>query len=79
MLIFACLLVADLYPNSSFLGLDLSPIQPELVPPNVQFVVDDVEHENGWDYPDDHFDYIHIRHTLFSIKNRQQLIERAYK
>ncbi|CAI4215471.1 unnamed protein product [Parascedosporium putredinis] len=47
--------------------------------PNVQFLVDDIEHENGWDYPENHFDYIHIRHTLHSIKNRRDLLERAYK
>ncbi|PKS05036.1 hypothetical protein jhhlp_008402, partial [Lomentospora prolificans] len=74
-----CTELADAYPNSQFLGLDLSPIQPELVPPNVQFVVDDVEHENGWDYPENHFDFIHIRHILYSIKDRRALIERAFK
>ncbi|SPN99044.1 related to methyltransferase [Cephalotrichum gorgonifer] len=72
-------LVADEYPASSFLGLDLSPIQPDYVPPNVQFVVDDIEHENGWDYPENHFDYIHIRHVLGSIKDPRGLIERAFR
>lgn len=71
--------MADQYPESTFLGLDLSPIQPDYVPPNAQFVVDDVEHENGWDYPENHFDYIHIRHALYSIKDPQGLIERAYR
>lgn len=71
--------MADHYTNSSFLGLDLSPIQPDYVPPNVQFVVDDIEHENGWDYPENHFDYIHLRNTLYSIKDPRALIERAYR
>jgi SAM-dependent methyltransferase len=71
--------VADEYPNTEFLGLDLSPIQPELVPENVHFVVDDIEHENGWDYPENKFDFIHVRHTLHSIKDRQQLFERALR
>jgi hypothetical protein len=35
--------VGDLYPAANILGVDLSPIQPEWVPPNVKFMVDDVE------------------------------------
>ena len=76
---FSHISVADQNPESTFLGLDLSPIQPDYVPPNAQFVVDDVEHENGWDYPENHFDYIHIRHALYSIKDPKGLIERAYR
>lgn len=71
--------MADQYPNSSFTGLDLSPIQPDLVPPRVQFVVDDVEHENGWDYPENHFNYIHIRHAFNTLKDPQGLVERAFR
>lgn len=37
------MVVGDQYPAANILGMDLSPIQPEWVPPNVQFVVDDVE------------------------------------
>lgn len=71
--------VADQFPEASIQGLDLSPIQPDYVPPNVQFLVDDVEHENGWDYPENHFDFIHIRHTLYAIQDPKALIERAYR
>jgi SAM-dependent methyltransferase len=35
--------LADLYPSASIVSNDLSPIQPSFVPPNVKFVVDDVE------------------------------------
>lgn len=35
--------VGDRFPSSNILGVDLSPIQPEWVPPNVRFMVDDVE------------------------------------
>lgn len=35
--------VGDLFDSASILGVDLSPIQPEWVPPNVRFMVDDVE------------------------------------
>lgn len=72
-------LVADMYPNAQFHGMDLSPIQPDWVPENVLFVVDDIEHEAGWTYPENSFDYIHIRHTCHSIKNRAELWSRVYK
>jgi hypothetical protein len=59
--------------------MDLSPIQPDWVPENALFLVDDIEHEGGWTYPENKFDYIHIRHTIHSIRNRQQLWDRIYK
>ncbi|KAK4068523.1 hypothetical protein Purlil1_13774 [Purpureocillium lilacinum] len=37
--------VADEYPSAGVRGYDLSPIQPQYVPPNVEFFVDDVEEE----------------------------------
>jgi methylase of polypeptide subunit release factors len=37
-------IVGDQFPTSNILGVDLSPIQPEWVPPNVRFMVDDVEY-----------------------------------
>ncbi|KAM0245577.1 hypothetical protein ACHAQJ_010525 [Trichoderma viride] len=71
--------MADMYPNATFHGMDLSPIQPDWVPENVLFVVDDIEHEAGWTYPENSFDYIHIRHTCHSIKDRVELWDRVYK
>ena len=33
--------MGDEFPHSDIIGIDLSPIQPELVNPNVKFYVDD--------------------------------------
>ncbi|KAF4983689.1 hypothetical protein FZEAL_956 [Fusarium zealandicum] len=74
-----CIDLADNYPNSTFHGMDLSPIQPDWVPENALFVVDDIEHEAGWTYPEDKFDYIHMRHTVHSIRDRALLWDRIYK
>ncbi|UQC91088.1 methyltransferase domain-containing protein [Colletotrichum lupini] len=71
--------LADMHPNSTFLGIDLSPIQPSEVPPNCHFMVDDIEHENGWDLDEEYFDFIHLRHTLHSIRDRNDLMQRAYR
>lgn len=70
-------IVGDLYPGASILGIDLSPIQPEWVPPSVKFMVDDVE--SPWLRPLNHFDYIHARHTVMAIKNWPQLMGRVYE
>ena len=71
------LLVADEYPSAQVLGIDLSPIQPLWVPPNVKFMVDDAE--SPWLHPPDSFDFIHIRHMCSSIKNWPKLLEQAHK
>lgn len=69
--------VAENFPNATITGLDLSPIQPNYVPENVHFFVDDLEEE--WLDDLDTFDFIHIRHTIHSIRDRAALFERAYK
>lgn len=52
--------LADEFPNASVFGVDLSPIQPEWVPNNCRFHVDD--YEDQWTYQEDEkFDYIHGR------------------
>jgi hypothetical protein len=65
-----------MYPSAIVEGLDLSPIQPNWVPPNVKFTVDDVEDE--FVYPPNHFDLIHTRHLMPHIKNVQALMNRCY-
>ncbi|GJC82995.1 secondary metabolism regulator LAE1 [Colletotrichum liriopes] len=69
--------VGDQYPSATVLGVDLSPIQPEWVPPNVKFEVDDVE--SPWLYPANHFDYIHSRHTVMAIKDWAVLFQRSFE
>lgn len=67
--------VGDRYPSANILGIDLSHIQHVLVPPNVSFLIDDVE--DTWLYPRDHFDYIHARHTVMAIRNWPRLLRRS--
>ncbi|KAB8075865.1 S-adenosyl-L-methionine-dependent methyltransferase [Aspergillus leporis] len=49
---------ADLHPEAEVIGTDLSPIQPNFVPPNVFFEVDDCCDEWLYKHP---FDFIHVR------------------
>jgi len=60
---------AERHPESDVLGIDLSPIQPEYVPPNCRFEVDDADDEWVFSHP---FDYIHGRYicAFLSDPNR---------
>ncbi|KAL1975775.1 hypothetical protein VTN31DRAFT_4167 [Thermomyces dupontii] len=68
---------ADLHPQAEVIGCDLSPTQPALVPPNLKFVVDDIE--SDWAYKDNPFDYIHARFLALSIRNYEELIKQCYR
>jgi hypothetical protein len=69
--------VGDEYPEADILGVDLSPIQPHWVPPNVRFLVDDVEDE--WVQAPNTHDYIHIRNMTAAIRDWPTLMSRAYE
>lgn len=65
----------DSYPGASVVGVDLSPIQPQWVPANVRFSVDDVELE----WTDDMYDYIHCRYMAASIRDWPALISHCFR
>ncbi|CAN8105464.1 unnamed protein product [Discula destructiva] len=64
------------HPESDVLGTDLSPIQPEYVPPNCRFEVDDAEDE--WVFSD-RFDFIHSRHMTGSISDFPSMFAMCYE
>lgn len=67
---------ADEHPQAEVIGVDLSPIQPDFVPPNIRFIIDDIEED--WDYSEP-FDYIHSRMMNFSIQNWQDYLRKIFK
>jgi len=67
---------AQQYPDAKVTGTDLSPIQPEFVPANCQFEIDDAEDEWVYSKP---FDYIHIRFVMTCFPNPKIVIEQAFK
>ena len=67
---------ADQHPASKITGTDISPIQPVWVPPNCEFVIDDAQ--LAWTWPENHFDYIHIRDLYGSIGDWTALYKQAY-
>ena len=67
--------MADKFPGAQVIATDLSPIQPQWVPPNLHFRVDDCE--SGWDF-DQSFDLVHMRNLGGSIADWPQLVKAAY-
>jgi len=63
------------FPDAEIIGNDLSPTQPEWVPENVRFEVDDVE--SDWIYPFK-FDFIFCRCLSMSISDWPKLIGSMY-
>jgi 23S rRNA U2552 (ribose-2'-O)-methylase RlmE/FtsJ len=65
--------VGEKFPSARVTGVDLSPIQPHWIPPNVDFIVDDIEdqwvHANDFDFA--HFRFVHsiIRASRTALRN----------
>ncbi|KAG9502135.1 hypothetical protein J7337_004960 [Fusarium musae] len=68
---------ADRHPNVEIVGTDLSPCQPQWVPPNVRFEIDDAALE--WTWGPNEFDFIHIRYIFGAIKDWSALFSEAYR
>ncbi|KAI9146839.1 Secondary metabolism regulator LAE1 [Paramyrothecium foliicola] len=68
---------AEQFPSAEVIGTDLSPTQPTWVPPNVKFELDDAQ--KIWTFRDDHFDYIHMRLMMGSIKDWPALYKQVYR
>ncbi|KAH8705554.1 S-adenosyl-L-methionine-dependent methyltransferase [Talaromyces proteolyticus] len=66
---------AERYPSTQVIGIDLSPIQPLWVPPNLTFEIDDAE--DDWVYSTQ-FDYIHTRTLCGGIRDWPQFHKRAF-
>ncbi|KAI1052459.1 hypothetical protein LB507_007711 [Fusarium sp. FIESC RH6] len=68
--------VADEHPEAEVLGVDLSPIQPSMVPPNCKFEIDDLEKEWTFTY---RFDFIFIRSMIASFKDWPGIFCQAFR
>ncbi|KAF9882000.1 methyltransferase domain-containing protein [Colletotrichum karsti] len=68
--------MGDSYPEARVIGVDLSPIQSNAVPPNVHFYVEDAS--QPWAWPDP-FDYIHTRVLLGSFGDfKNEVIQQSF-
>ncbi|KXH27638.1 methyltransferase domain-containing protein [Colletotrichum salicis] len=63
-------------PNDAITGVDLSPIQPPFVPPNVTFYIDDLEDDWTYSYK---FDFVFGRMLTGSIADWPRFIRQSYE
>ncbi|KAK3321827.1 S-adenosyl-L-methionine-dependent methyltransferase [Apodospora peruviana] len=63
-------------PESDVIGTDLSPIQPEYIPKNCRFEVDDAEDEWVFSHP---FDYIHSRFMIGAFGDFPKIFRSSIK
>ncbi|KAI7766391.1 hypothetical protein LZL87_014285 [Fusarium oxysporum] len=68
--------VADEHPEAEVLGVDLSPIQPGMVPLNCRFEIDDLEKE--WTFKH-RFDFIFIRSMIASFKSWPDTFSKVFE
>ena len=68
---------ADKYPSAEVIGTDLSPIQPQWVPTNCRFELHDAQ--TRWHYPDNYFDFVHVRCLMGSIKDWPALYSEIFR
>lgn len=68
--------IADEFPAANVVAIDLSPIQPLWIPPNLQFEVADCE--EPWSFCQN-FDFIHMRNLSGAIADWPTLLKSAFE
>ncbi|KAK3944876.1 S-adenosyl-L-methionine-dependent methyltransferase [Diplogelasinospora grovesii] len=68
--------VGEMFPSAKVTGIDLSPIQPVWIPPNVEFLVDDIEDQ--WMHDND-YDFMHLRFVGITIKDNIALFRTIFE
>ncbi|KAF4435134.1 hypothetical protein FACUT_7392 [Fusarium acutatum] len=68
---------ADQYPNAEVIGTDLSPIQPDWIPPNVRFELEDAT--TNWTWSNGTFDFVHMRYLIGAIADWGALFKEAFR
>ena len=65
------------HPNARIIGTDLSPIQPEYVPINCSWLVDDANQPWPSDFTSK-FDFIHTRSLGLGVSDWARMVQQAY-
>jgi hypothetical protein len=71
------MLVADLYPSTTVIGTDLSPVQCKSMPPNASMFVEDCEDPywaNGYS-----FDLVHFRGMAGFLLDMDAMVVNAHE
>lgn len=66
---------AEEHPHAHVIGTDLSPVQPDFVPPNCEFLVDNADRE--WAFTRK-FDFIHARMLCMGIHDWRRFFQQCW-
>ncbi|KAH7184733.1 S-adenosyl-L-methionine-dependent methyltransferase [Fusarium flagelliforme] len=69
--------MADEFPSAQVIATDITPSQPNFVPPNVEFQIDDATMD--WTFEPESFDFIHIRYLQGTIDDWDKFYGQVYK
>ncbi|KAL2870781.1 class I SAM-dependent methyltransferase [Aspergillus lucknowensis] len=69
--------LASVFPHAQITGTDLSPCQPDEVPENVHFIVDDCT-EDEWLWNHNSLDYIHSGHLSGALSSYKDLLRKMF-
>jgi predicted SAM-dependent methyltransferase len=69
--------MADEFPSAKVVATDITPSQPNFVPPNLEFQIDDAQQE--WTFEPESFDFIHVRYLQGSIDDWDKLYSQVYR
>ncbi|KAG5967892.1 hypothetical protein E4U57_007970 [Claviceps arundinis] len=67
--------VGERYPSATVRGIDIASIQPEMVPPNVSFLVNDCEQE----WTERYVDLVHFRFMIIMLRDTSRVLGHAFK
>lgn len=68
--------MSEQHPSASVVGIDISPMQPYWVPPNLEFFVDDVELD--WVQGDD-WDFVHFRNMSSYFRDLPKVLRNTHR
>lgn len=69
--------MAEKHASASVIGVDTAAVQPNMVPPNLQFEIDDIE--SDWLWAKDSFDFIHARELVLAVRDWPRLIRQSFE
>ncbi|RBR04097.1 uncharacterized protein FIESC28_11635 [Fusarium coffeatum] len=69
--------MADEFPSAKVIATHITPSQPNFVPPNVEFQIDDATMDRTFE--PESFDFIHIRYLQGTVDDWDKLYSRVYK
>ncbi|KAH6869390.1 S-adenosyl-L-methionine-dependent methyltransferase [Thelonectria olida] len=69
--------IADQFPSAEVIATDITPTQPNWVPPNLTFQIDDAQLD--WTFKPESFDFIHVRYMYGAIDDWAKFYGQMFK